>query len=60
MNDLIFEIGLILNDLPRSERAFAQAVIESPSALEGAIRSELCREEATQEKIMKVILQEDA
>ena len=32
MNDLIFEIGLILNDLPRSERAFAQAVIESPSA----------------------------
>ena len=37
MNDLIFEIGLILNDLPRSERAFAQAVIESPSALEGNV-----------------------
>lgn len=47
MNDLIFEIGLILNDLPRSERAFAQAVIESPSALEGATLQKLAYDTGT-------------
>lgn len=48
MNDLIFEIGLILNDLPRSERAFAQAVIESPClALEGATLQKLAYDTGT-------------
>ena len=32
MNDTLFKIGMMLNDLPRSERAFAQAVLESPSS----------------------------
>ena len=32
MNDTLFKVGLMLNDLPRAERAFAQAVIESPSS----------------------------
>lgn len=47
MNDTLYQIGLMLNDLPRSERAFAQAVIESPSSLSDATLSELAYKAGT-------------
>lgn len=64
------EIHNLISNLAKSGVAIIMISSEMPEVLgmcdriyvmhEGRIRSELCREEATQEKIMKVILQEDA
>ena len=64
------EIHNLISNLAKSGVAIIMIRSEMPEVLgmcdriyvmhEGRIRSELCREEATQEKIMKVILQEDA
>lgn len=47
MNDTLYKIGLMLSDLPRSERAFAQAVIESPSSWLDSPLSKLAYETGT-------------
>lgn len=49
MNDTLFKVGLMLNDLPRSERAFAQAVIESPSSWLCSTLSKLAYETGSSE-----------
>lgn len=49
MNDTLFKVGLMLNDLPRAERAFAQAVIESPSSWLCSTLSKLAYETGSSE-----------
>ena len=49
MNDTLFKVGLMLTDLPRAERAFAQAVIESPSSWLCSTLSKLAYETGSSE-----------
>lgn len=49
MNDTLFKVGLMLNDLPRAERTFAQAVIESPSSWLCSTLSKLAYETGSSE-----------